>query len=116
MSLDVYLTHDERCPACGRGPDDDVYSANITHNLTTMADAAGLYGLLWRPEENGITKAQQLIGPLQSGIAAMKADRPKFEALNSLNGWGLYENFVPWLEALLEACEENPDCFFTASR
>ena len=43
---------------------DYVYSANITHNLTKMADEAGIYECLWRPEEIGITKAGQLIEPL----------------------------------------------------
>jgi hypothetical protein len=30
---------------------DEVYSHNITHNLTRMADAAGVYTALWRPAE-----------------------------------------------------------------
>ena len=29
--------------------EEDLYSANITHNLGKMADAAGLYEALWRP-------------------------------------------------------------------
>ena len=33
------------------------YSANITHNLGKMAEEAGIYKHLWRPEEIGITKA-----------------------------------------------------------
>ena len=35
----------------------EVYSANITHNLNTMADEAGIYKHLWRPDEIKITKA-----------------------------------------------------------
>ncbi len=31
----------------------EVYSANITHNLGEMADKAGIYYALWRPEEKG---------------------------------------------------------------
>ena len=41
MSLDVMLNG-----AVG----DELYSANITHNLTGMADAAGIYMHLWRPQ------------------------------------------------------------------
>ena len=113
MSLDISLCRN-KCPHCGRS--DEGYSANITHNLNKMADEAGIYGILWRPEENGIEKAAQLIEPLRKAIAEMKADPPRFEKHNSPNGWGLYENFVPWLERLLVACEEYPEAAVHASR
>lgn len=138
MSLDVYLTlpsaprhgtgifvrdagqtreitraeWDEKFP--GREPvvverdDDQVFSANITHNLNTMADAAGIYTCLWRPDEHGITRAEQLIEPLRAGLARLKAEPEKYEALNPKNGWGSYSAFVPWVERYLEACEKYP--------
>jgi len=106
MSLDIYL-YEDWCHHCERG--DRVYWANITHNLTLMAEAAGIYGVLWRPGENGIKTASQLIEPLRKGISAMKADPDRYETYNSPNGWGTYANFLPWLEELLKACEENPN-------
>jgi len=99
MSLDVYL--EVVRPA-------EVYSANITHNLGKMADAAGIYQHLWRPEELGITTASELIEPLREGLAKLKADPEKFEAFNASNGWGKYEYFVPFVERYLRACEEYP--------
>ena len=54
--------------------DDRVFDANITHNLTTMADKAGIYGPVWRPEEVGIVVASQLIEPLRKGIDTAMAD------------------------------------------
>lgn len=114
MSLDVYL-NGAACSACNR-EGESFFSANITHNLNRMADEAGIYQVVWRPEENGITTASQLIEPLRAGIAAMKADRPRFEAFNASNGWGLYEHFLPWLERYLEACEEHPTALVSASR
>ena len=113
MSLDIYLT-ENTCPTCGRG--DEVFAANITHNLTDMADEADLYGPLWRPEENGVTTAQDLIAPLETGIAAMRADPPRFNAHDSPNGWGTYKVFLPWLKNLLEACRENPTATVRVSR
>ena len=113
MSLDVYLKYDV-CPTCGRG--DEVFSQNITHNLGKMADAARIYQIVWRPEENGITHAKQLIEPLRKAIAEMKADPARFKAHNSPNGWGTYENFVPWLERYLEACEKYPEATVEVSR
>jgi hypothetical protein len=107
MSLDVYLTATRPTT---------VFEANITHNLNVMAEAAGIYKHLWRPEELGITKAGDLIFPLEAGLAALKADPPKFEALNPSNGWGRYCDFVPWVAEYLEACRKNPDAEISVSR
>jgi hypothetical protein len=122
MSLDVWLndTIKTTCQHCGKeGAGLEVYeafSANITHNLGRMAEEAGLYEIVWRPEENGIEKASQLIAPLEAGIALMKSDPARFEAFNSSNGWGLYKNFVPWLEGYLAACKEYPNTAVHVSR
>jgi hypothetical protein len=107
MSLDVYLEAVRTCV---------VYDSNITHNLNRMADAAGIYRHLWRPDEIGITTAAQLIEPLQTGLALMKSDPARYEAFNSPNGWGRYQDFVPWVEAYLRACEDNPDATVRVSR
>lgn len=107
MSLDVYLT--EVRPT-------EVYSANITHNLTAMAREASIYLALWRPEEIGLTRAHQLIEPLTAGLALLKSDRERFEKFNSDNGWGLYEHFVPFVENYLAACVENPNADVSVSR
>ena len=100
MSLDVYLNAVRNT---------EVYSANITHNCNRMADESGIYYHLWRPEEIGITKAEQLIEPLRNGLELMKSDPERFIKLEADNGWGTYEQFVPWVESYLKACEENPD-------
>lgn len=107
MSLDVYLT--------AMRPT-EVYWANITHNLNRMADEAGIYEALWRPEEIGITKAGELIEPLSIGLEKLKADPEHYEQFNSPNGWGTYEHFVPFVEKYLEACKENPDADVNVSR
>lgn len=62
MSLDVHLT--KVMPT-------EVFGSNITHNLGEMAEEAGIYKHLWRPEEIGITKADQLIAPLREGLARL---------------------------------------------
>jgi hypothetical protein len=107
MSLDVYLTAVRPT---------EVYSANITHNLNKMAMEAGIYEVLWRPEEIGITQAGQLIEPLTVGLEKLKADPMYYSQFNSPNGWGMYEHFVPFVEKYLEACRENPDANVNVSR
>ena len=107
MSLDVYLTATRPT---------EVFWANITHNLNKMAEAAGIYEALWRPEEIGITQAGQLIEPLSVGLEKLKADPMYYCQFNAVNGWGTYENFVPFVEKYLEACRENPDAEVRACR
>jgi len=123
MSLDVYLTLQDKprpCPHCGGTGTvsgvQEVYSANITHNLNRMAEETGIYEHLWRPEEIGITKAAQLIEPLRAGLKLLESDPVRFEKFNSPNGWGLYEHFVPFVRNYLRACEENPDSIVRVSR
>lgn len=94
----------------------EVYSSNITHNLGAMAEEAGIYKHLWRPEELGISKAFDLIKPLEAGLATLRADPEKFEKLNAPNGWGKYEHFVPFVEKYLEACKESPNAEISVSR
>lgn len=112
MSLDVYLL--KRCKECKH--EEENYSSNITHNLTRMADAAGIYEALWRPEEIGITEAHQLIEPLTKAVADMKANPEKYKEFNATNGWGTYEQFIPWIEQYLTACIEYPNSIVEVSR
>lgn len=107
MSLDVYLTAVRPT---------EVYWANITHNLGKMAKEAGIYQALWRPEEIGITHAEQLIEPLSVGLTKLKADPMYYSQFNAPNGWGMYEHFVPFVEKYLEACKANPDAEVRACR
>lgn len=94
----------------------EVYWANITHNLGKMADAAGIYQHLWRPEELGIILAKDLIEPLTEGLKKMKADPDHYKQFNASNGWGLYEHFIPWIEKYLEACKQYPEAEISVSR
>ena len=106
MSLDIDLITN-KCEHCGRY--DVAYSANTTHNLADMAKEADIYECLWHPERCSVTKAGQLISPLTKAVLAMKKDPDRFKAHNSPNGWGMYRNFLPWLENLLGACHNHPD-------
>jgi len=108
MSLDVYL----KCECC----QSTLYEANITHNLGDMARQAGIYHVVWRPEEVGITRAKQLIPPLQTALWLIKMYPDFFKQFNARNGWGLYKHFVPWLRKYLEACIQYPEALVEVSR
>jgi hypothetical protein len=96
--------------------DDDVYSANITHNLGKMAEEAGIYECLWRPEEVGITQAKQLIEPLTHGLRALKNDPDRFMPLNPPNGWGDYAGLTSFVSKYLLACMKYPEATVDVSR
>jgi len=107
MSLDFYL---ERIQLTS------VFGANITHNLDTMAEEAGIYEALWRPTEHGYSKAEQIIPILREGIKLLEDDPERFMKFDSPNGWGLYIHFVPFVKSVLAACEEYPDADIRVSR
>lgn len=108
MSLDVSLIIKENT--------EEVFSANITHNLNKMASEAGIYKACWRPEEMGATKAKDIVAILEKGLEDLKSRPEYFEKFNASNGWGLYEHFVPWVEKYLSACIEYPDAEINVSR
>lgn len=123
MSLDVSLISREKikktCPHCDSEyevDEQEVYSANITHNLGEMAREAGIYMYLWRPEELGITIAKELIVPLEIGLNLLKDKPSYFEKFNAENGWGLYEHFVPFVENYLNACKQYPESTIEVDR
>jgi hypothetical protein len=89
---------------------------NITHNLNKMAEAVGLYEVLWRPEEIGITIASQMIEPLEKGLKELEANPDKYKAYNPPNGWGNYEVFVSFCKSVLQKCREYPDAVIEAAR
>lgn len=136
MSLDVYLKR-RKWISYDAGKtlteeDETVYDANITHNLGTMADKAGIYEALWRPhrlkkdynehnaeykfEEENITIAKDIIPIIEKGLSDLKSRPEYFETFNSDNGWGLYKHFVPFVEKYLQACKEYPDAIVVVSR
>lgn len=94
----------------------EVYSANITHNLNTMANEAGIYNHLWRPDEISVSKAEQLIEPLTIGLALLTSDPERFKKFNPENGWGSYDGLVKFVSDYLAACKEHPDAKVTVSR
>jgi hypothetical protein len=109
MSLDVYLKQMPTEPL-------EVWSSNVTHNLGKMAGAAGLYTIIWRPDELGVKRAGELIGPLSWGLRLLLHDPDYYRQYNSDNGWGDYEGFVRFVAEYIIACREHPDAEIEVSR
>lgn len=127
MSLDVYLReprepqpddHVCNCEHCDLRPSKWVglFGRNTTHNHNKIADAVGIYKACWRPDENGITHASQLIGPLSAGLALLEADPDKYKHLEPGNGWGSVAYFTEFVREYLAAAKAHPNAVVEVSR
>lgn len=115
MSLDFYLYQPRQinCPSCRHcievsGDDVEIFSRNITHNLGKMASEAGIYEALWHPDRKGWKIASDVVEVLEKGLTDLKSRPDFFKTFDSPNGWGIYEHFIPFVEAVLAACKNNP--------
>jgi hypothetical protein len=99
MSLDISLV----CPCC----EETIYACNITHNLGEMAVVAGLYAPLWRPAENNIVYAWQLLEPIRAGLKELSNNPEKYDKLNPPNKWGSRVGFIEALEDLGKMCARH---------
>jgi len=109
MSLDVYLENLEMTLVAQ-------FSSGVTHNLAKMAQEAGLYQVLWRPEECGITVAKDLIEPLEEGLRILRSSPSRFQKFNPPNGWGNYDGLIEFVEGYLAACRRHPSATVRACR
>lgn len=111
MSLDVSLYYEKE-----GYENETVFHANITHNLSGMANVAGIYYCLWRPEEINAIHASDIIDKVEKGLIDMTLNPEKYKPHESDNGWGLYKHFLPWVAEYLEACRKFPGAKIHVSR
>ena len=100
MSLDVSLT---------ALVESSVFNRNITHNLSKMAHAAGLYEAIWRPEEINVYKASDLVPIIEAGLRNLINNKDELVKLSPKNGWGSYECLLDFVQEYLENCRIYPE-------
>lgn len=122
MSLDFYLydgTSTTKCYCdCGhlshhKTERNDVFEANITHNVAAMFKEAGAYEILWHGDGKSATEALPI---LKEALRRMQSSPEHFAKFNASNGWGTYEQSVSWLKSVIEGCEYNPFALIYCSR
>lgn len=109
MSLDFYLEYyiDKNKI--------EVFTLNITHNLTQMAIKCGIYYALWKPEEINCKYAEEIIAILEEGYIELKMFPDYYKKYEAKNGWGLYIHFVPFVKKVLDACKKYPSALIKVS-
>jgi hypothetical protein len=88
----------------------EVCDLNITHNLTTMAEKAGLYEIMWHPTTSD---AKDFIVPLATGLKELLELPDYYRSFNPENGWGNYEQLRDTVAELLKVCITYPEAKVT---
>lgn len=119
MSLDFNLDEPHTCQNCGKhsgAPDPNAFWINITHNLGKMANEAGIYECLWRPDEHKYVTASDIIEKLKFGLSDLIARPDHFKQFNPDNNWGNYSNLVESVARILVHCQNNPQAIIRVYR
>lgn len=115
MSLDVSLSIS--VDTGGDAPyEAELFTANYTHNVTPMWNAAGVFDVLYGRGEwdnDKLVLAGALIRILEEGSIQMLNYPGRFRAMNPPNGWGDYDGALSFLERLLAACRAHPKATFS---
>ncbi len=116
MSLDFSLVSAET--STRENVPETLFKRNITHNLGGMAEAAGVYKVLWRPEETSDKQvlARDITPILEAGLTDLLARPQHFKQYNASNGWGSYDHFVLFVGSVLNACQSYTDALVFADR
>lgn len=126
VSYDMVNFHEEK---------EELYGANITHNLNVMAEQAGIYKALWRPyqlhkdyvysedykiemafEDLVTIIATDIIDVIEQGLDLLKNRPDYFSKFNSPNGWGTYVHFVQFVKKYLAALKQYPNSIVIVDR
>lgn len=102
MSADVWIEA-KACESCGVAPEGA--ELNITYNLSGMLCEAGFIG--W--SAIGGMDARKVGVHILAILDHMRADEPRWRAMNPENGWGDYDKCVQGrMRQWAKACAESP--------
>jgi|DEB0MinimDraft_10_1074344.scaffolds.fasta_scaffold92653_3 hypothetical protein len=93
-----------------------VWHGNITHNLNVMADKAGIYMEVWRPNEIGVKKAFDIVSALGKAIKDLQTRPSYYRKYNPKNNWGSYETFLEFIKQYQFNCKKYPNSMIGVCR
>ena len=102
MSADVWIEA-KTCESCGVAPEGA--QLNITYNLSPMLREAGFIG--WSNLRG--MDAREAGVRILAILDHMRADEPRWRAMNPENGWGDYDECIQGrMRQWAKACTESP--------
>lgn len=102
MSLDFYIVDEGKAS----GKEFELFSKNITHNVTPMWRKAEIFDELY--ESHG-KQPKEIVEQLEQGLFMMQIHSEEYKLLNPANGWGNYEYAIQFLSNVIEACKLYPE-------
>lgn len=112
MSLDIWL----EMPLDTGGPEPvrvTLLDMNFTHNVTGMWSLIGVYDALYM--SNGDVAGKH-IEALERGVKFMLDHPDECRKHNAPNGWGTYEQALPWLQEVLDGFRKHPKATIRISK
>lgn len=108
MSYDVSIVGKD-CPCCGASGGVEV--GNYTYNCSKM---------LWEAADTSLSAlhgkpVEEVAQVLSKGVAVMRADPARFQAMNPENGWGDYDSWLDYLDRIIDACQRYPGAVLEVS-
>jgi hypothetical protein len=82
----------------------NVFYLNVPTCYKPIAEKVGIQTYIWKPEELGISKAEQLINPLRIGLQLLESVPGRVGVAQET-----LDDFVECVRKYLAACEQNPD-------
>lgn len=109
MSLDFYIVDEGKAS----GKEIELFSKNITHNISPMWRKAEIFDELY--ESDG-KQPKEIVEQLEQGLFMMQINSEDYKLLNPKNGWGNYEYAIKFLSQVIEACKLYPEAKIKISR
>lgn len=109
MSLDFYIVDEGKAS----GIEIELFSINITHNVSPMWRKAEIFDELYK--SNG-KQPKEIVEQLEQGLFMMQIHSEDYKSLNPKNGWGDYKNAVQFLSEVIESCKLYPEAKIKISR
>ena len=85
---------------------EEIFDANMTHNVTPMWHKAGCYEALYMSDGQRASDIRDII---VDAVVDMMKHKAEYQKLDSPNGWGIYEHAFKFLISVAVACCDFPE-------
>lgn len=113
MSLDLWLEFAVDYGGPGGPETTTIFETNMTHNLTGLWSFIKVYDALYMSDKE---LAGEHLGALEVGLDFMIEHEKECREFDAPNGWGTYDQALPWLQSVVEAFRRFPKATIRVSK